>query len=85
MTETRNKRSVRTIATQSFREARFATFPSALVELCILAGCPIGGTVLDPVFGAGTAGMLADRLQRDCIGIELNPALCRHRAQPDQR
>lgn len=74
VTETRNKRSVWTIATQSFREAHFATFPPALVEPCILAGCPVGGTVLDPFFGAGTTGMVADRLQRNCIGIELNPA-----------
>ncbi len=70
----RNKRSVWTIATQPFREAHFATFPPALVEPCILAGCPVGGTVLDPFFGAGTTGMVADRLQRNCIGVELNPA-----------
>lgn len=70
----RNKRSVWTIATQPFREAHFATFPPALVEPCILAGCPVGGAVLDPFFGAGTTGLVADRLQRNCIGIELNPA-----------
>lgn len=74
VTETRNKRSVWSVATQPFKEAHFATFPPALVEPCILAGCPIGGTVLDPFFGAGTTGMVADRLQRNCIGIELNPA-----------
>jgi DNA modification methylase len=62
------------VATQPFKEAHFATFPPALVEPCILAGCLIGGTVLDPFFGAGTTGMVADRLQRNCIGIELNPA-----------
>lgn len=70
----RNKRSVWTVPTQPFSEAHFATFPPALVEPCILAGCPTGGTVLDPFFGAGTTGLVADRLQRDCIGIELNPA-----------
>lgn len=69
----RNKRSVWTIATQPFSEAHFATFPPALIEPCILAGCPVGGTVLDPFFGAGTTGLVADRLQRNCIGIELNP------------
>ncbi len=31
-------------------------------------------TVLDPFFGAGTTGLVADRLQRNCIGIELSPA-----------
>jgi len=61
------------IATAAFSEAHFATFPPALVAPCIMAGCPVGGTVLDPFFGAGTTGLVADRLQRDCIGIELNP------------
>lgn len=71
---TRNKRSVWTMATQPYKEAHFATFPPELPETCIKAGCPEGGTVLDPFFGAGTTGLVADRLQRDCIGIELNPA-----------
>ncbi|WP_426070196.1 DNA-methyltransferase [Janthinobacterium sp. DSP2-3-3] len=70
----RNKRSVWTMATHSFAEAHFATFPPELPENCIRAGCPPGGTVLDPFFGAGTTGLVADRLQRDCIGIELNQA-----------
>src|SRR6185369_10154520 len=71
--ETRNKRSVWEVATQPFSEAHFATYPPALIEPCILAGCPKGGTVLDPFFGAGTTGLVADRLGRNCIGIELNP------------
>ena len=69
----RNKRSVWTVTTQPFKEAHFATFPPALIEPCVLAGCPAGGTILDPFFGAGTTGLVADRLGRDCIGIELNP------------
>lgn len=69
----RNKRSVWTVTTQPFKEAHFATFPPALVEPCIKAGCPVGGTVLDPFGGAGTTGLVADRLQRDAILIELNP------------
>jgi DNA modification methylase len=69
-----NKRSVWTVATQPFAEAHFATFPPALIEPCILAGCPEGGTVLDPFAGAGTTGLVADRLQRNAILIELNPA-----------
>ena len=72
--ESRNKRSVWTITTKGFSEAHFATFPPELPEICIKAGCPPGGTVLDPFFGAGTTGLVADRLGRDCIGIELNPA-----------
>lgn len=74
MPDRRNKRSVWTIATEAFAEAHFATFPQALVEPCILAGCPVGGTVLDPFLGSGTTALVADRLGRDCIGIELNPA-----------
>ena len=69
----RNKRSVWTIATVPFPEAHFATFPPELPELCIKAGCPKGGTVLDPFGGAGTTGLVADRLQRNAILIELNP------------
>jgi DNA modification methylase len=69
----RNARSVWTIATQPFREAHFATFPPDLAERCIKAGCPVGGTVLDPFGGAGTTGLVADRLQRSAILIELNP------------
>lgn len=132
---TRNRRSVWTVATQPFSEAHFATFPPALIEPCILAGCPakccakcgapwvreveierrptrpgllqkgapdrndggipfrpqttvttlgfspsckcnaatIPGTCLDPFGGAGTTGLVADRLQRNAILIELNP------------
>jgi site-specific DNA-methyltransferase (adenine-specific) len=70
----RNRRSVWEVATVGFSEAHFATFPPKLIEPCILAGCPAGGTVLDPFFGAGTTGLVADRHGRHCIGIELNPS-----------
>jgi DNA modification methylase len=69
----RNKRSVWTVATAPFADAHFATFPPGLIEPMILAGCPKGGTVLDPFSGAGTTALVADRLQRNAIGIELNP------------
>lgn len=71
--EGRNLRNVWTIATKPFPEAHFATFPPDIPERCIKAGCPIGGTVLDPFGGAGTTGLVADRLGRDSILIELNP------------
>lgn len=70
----RNRRSVWTVATQPYSEAHFATFPPALIEPAILAGCPKDGTVLDIFGGAGTTGLVADRLQRNAILIELNPA-----------
>lgn len=69
----RNRRSVWNVATQPFSEAHFATFPPALIEPCILAGCPKDGTVLDPFGGAGTTGLVSDRLGRNAILIELNP------------
>lgn len=72
--ETRNKRSVWSIATQATPEAHFATFPLELPETCILAGCPEGGVVLDPFAGAGTTGLAAIKHGRSFIGIELNPA-----------
>ena len=50
-----------------------AAFPTELVERCIKAGCPKGGTVLDPFGGAGTTGLVADRLGRNAVLIELNP------------
>lgn len=70
----RNKRSVWAIATQPFSEAHFATMAPELAETCIKAGCPLGGTVLDPFGGAGTTALMADRLGRNAILIELNPA-----------
>lgn len=82
----RNKRSVWEVATQPFSGAHFATFPPALIEPCIKAGCPRGGVVLDPFSGAGTTGLVADRLGRDAILIELNEAyseMARQRIEGD--
>jgi DNA modification methylase len=72
--ETRNRRSVWTVATQPYPGAHFATFPPALIEPCILAGCPRGGTVLDPFGGSGTTAGVAIRNGRNAILCELNPA-----------
>jgi DNA modification methylase len=73
---TRNRRSVWTVATRPFKDAHFATFPPDLIEPCVLAGCPTGGTVLDPFNGAGTTGLVALSNDRKYIGIELNPDYC---------
>ena len=69
---TRNARTVWTIPTQPTPDAHFATFPEALAERCILAGSAQGDTVLDPFFGSGTVGKVAERLGRKWIGCELN-------------
>jgi len=69
----RNRRSVWTVATKPYSGAHFATFPPALVEPCILAGCPVGGTVLDPFSGSATTGQVALANARNYIGCELNP------------
>ena len=72
--ETRNRRTVWTIPTEPFPGAHFAVMPTALVKPCILAGCPTGGTVLDPFTGSGTVAVVA--LENGCafVGCELNPA-----------
>ena len=69
----RNKRSVWTVPTKPFPEAHFAVYPPALITPCILAGCPVGGTVLDPFAGSGTTLLVATQHHRKSIGIELNP------------
>jgi len=69
----RNKRSVWTVTTQPYKGAHFATFPPALIRPCILAGCPVTGTVLDPFGGSGTTGEVAEEEGRNSILIELNP------------
>jgi DNA modification methylase len=71
--EKRNKRSVWTITTKAFKGAHFATFPSDLIEPCVLAGSPVGGTVLDPFAGSGTTGLVAGTHSRSAILCELNP------------
>lgn len=69
----RCKRDVWSVSTSCFKGAHFAVFPEKLAEPCILAGCPEGGTVLDPFAGSGTTGVVARRFGRNFIGVELNP------------
>lgn len=69
----RNRRSVWTVTTKPFKGAHFATFPPDLIEPCILAGCPVGGTVLDPFGGSGTTAGVAIKHGRNAILCELNP------------
>lgn len=73
VTETRNRRSVWTVTTKPFKGAHFATFPPDLIEPCIMAGCPVGGTVLDPFGGSGTTAGVALKHGRNAVICELNP------------
>jgi DNA modification methylase len=73
-----NLRSVWRIPTVGYRGSHFAVFPEKFVEICVDAGCPVGGTVLDPFLGSGTTAIVAERMDRDFFGIELNPEYARH-------
>jgi DNA modification methylase len=68
----RNARTVWTITTKPYSGAHFATMPPELAERCIKAGCPEGGTVLDPFLGSGTTAEVARKLGRNAVGFELN-------------
>lgn len=68
----RNKRDVWTINTKSYKGAHFAVYPEELIEPCILAGSKAGDIVLDPFFGSGTTGAVAQKLGRKWVGCELN-------------
>jgi len=68
-----NKETTWRITTKPYREAHFATYPEALCEIPIKAGCPVGGIVLDPFVGSGTTAVVALKQNKGYIGIELNP------------
>lgn len=72
-THLRNRRTVWSINTEGFHGAHFATFPTALVEPCVLAGSEAGDAVLDPFAGSGTVGVVCLKHRRKFVGIELNP------------
>jgi DNA modification methylase len=72
--ETRNRRSVWTVATRPYKGAHFATFPPALIEPCILAGSRPNDIVLDPFMGSGTTAQVALQHGRQYLGCELNPS-----------
>lgn len=71
--EDANLRSVWWVSPGQYRDGHYAVMPERIAEICISAGCPHGGTVLDPFAGAGTTGLVADRLGRHAVLMELNP------------
>lgn len=72
----RNRRTVWQIPLSKFRGVHFAVFPEKLVEICIAAGCPKGGLVLDPFVGSGTTAVVAQRTGRKYVGIEISRDYC---------
>lgn len=72
MRDSRNRRSVWTVASAPYKGAHFATFPPKLIEHCILAGAPVGGVVLDIFMGSGTTAQVAEQLGRKWIGIDID-------------
>jgi DNA modification methylase len=72
--ETRNRRSVWTVATRPYKGAHFATFPPDLIEPCILAGSKVGDVVLDPFMGSGTTAEVSLQHKRGYLGCEINEA-----------
>jgi DNA modification methylase len=73
----KNKRDVWIVNTQPTKTAHFATYPESLITPCVLAGCPLGGVVLDPFFGTGTTGVVATKNSRHYAGIDLNSNYCK--------
>lgn len=72
MRDTRNRRSVWTVPSEPYKGAHFATFPTKLIEHCVLAGAPAGGVVLDIFMGSGTTAQVAEQLGRKWIGIDID-------------
>jgi len=50
--------------------------PEKLLAKLILASCPPGGVVLDPFLGSGTSAVVARKLGRHHVGIEVNEEYC---------
>jgi site-specific DNA-methyltransferase (adenine-specific) len=71
--EKKNKRSVWTVNAKGYKGAHFAVYPKELIAPCVLAGCPVGGTVFDPFTGSGTTAVVALNNGRNYVGTELNP------------
>ena len=68
----RQRRSVWNVQLRPYKGAHFATYPIELIEPCIKAGSRPGDVVLDPFFGSGTTGAVAEKLGRNWVGCELN-------------
>ena len=54
-------------------DAHFATFPTKLVEHCVSLTSHSSDLVLDPFLGSGTTAVVAAKMDRRFVGVELNP------------
>ena len=70
----RNMRDVLMVAPTPVREAHFACMPTTLADICVRAGSRPGDLILDPFLGAGTTALSTNKLGREAVGCELNPA-----------
>jgi len=68
----RNKRDVWSVNVRPYKGAHFATYPTALIEPCILAGSRKNDIVFDPFMGSGTTAQVALQHGRQYLGCELN-------------
>lgn len=55
------------------RGEHYAVYPEDICKIPILATCPKDGLVLDPFVGTGTTTLVAMRLGRRSIGIDIAP------------
>jgi site-specific DNA-methyltransferase (adenine-specific) len=72
----RTKRCVWAVNTQPCPEKHYAAYPEDLIAPMISAGCPVGGTVLDPFMGSGTTAKVALDQNKYYIGVEISPEYC---------
>jgi site-specific DNA-methyltransferase (adenine-specific) len=72
----RNRRTVWSVPLSKFRGAHFAVFPERLIDPCISATTVRGDIVLDPFIGSGTTAVVAKKLGRHFIGIDVVEQFC---------
>jgi DNA modification methylase len=73
---TRRKRSVWKMSVVPVKGNHFATFPPQLVETCLKATSLEGDIVLDPFMGSGTVAVVAERLNRGWVGVDVSEEYC---------
>lgn len=64
------------LATECANKNHSAAFPEELPEWFVKLFTRIGDAVLDPFMGSGTTLSVAQRMNRDAIGIEIIPEYC---------